>query len=539
MSEPVILFVSALQEEMDPLWFDPCFAWQEPEELGDSIWFRKGSFAGYTTIAAAACEMGLVASSILATKLILRWHPAIVIALGICAGPEQRKLTDVVISSSAFLYRFGRIVSKELTLTKPPLEIEEKTLLLARSLETSWPETAERKFGHREKPPAAVIGAYASADFLMKDSPTMRGLADVHNEFAALDMESYALLRAAKLLAVPYGAIVLKAVSDHGDEAKTDEGRAAVKAASKEAAVQLAELFSKAVPAPLLERARPELPNIVPPRSGAPRLLVICPHRAVFDAIHSRLASHHPVATGNEHAPEAFSDDRAEIVVARLPRGQFGHVDAAIWSSAFIKLARPHLVLLVGTCGGILDKDRLELGTLVFANRVFHFQFGKFEKGESIPEVRSVDVHDAVRGYLFARSGEELGGFIKDFYEKFAPASAEGKPKSQPGWRIDPLASSDLYLRDESESRAALRQDRKVIGVEMEGYAVMRSASHASVPLGALVIRSFSDYANIGDEGNPRYSDFARLLSAETTVHLLDGGLVEFVGRHVRASLLA
>jgi len=51
------------------------------------------------------------------------------------------------------------------------------------------------------------------------------------------------------------------------------------------------------------------------------------------------------------------------------------------------------------------------------------------------------------------------------------------------------LASPDLYLRDESVSRAALRQDRKVIGVEMEGYAVMRSASHASVPLGGNASR--------------------------------------------------
>jgi nucleoside phosphorylase len=81
-----IVFVSALQEEIDALWSDSSLGWSEPRQKGDAIWYCEGKLNGFRIIAAAACEMGLVASAILTTKLILRWKPELIIAVGICAG---------------------------------------------------------------------------------------------------------------------------------------------------------------------------------------------------------------------------------------------------------------------------------------------------------------------------------------------------------------------------------------------------------------------------------------------------------------------
>ena len=527
MSNPVILFVSALQEEMDPLWSDPRFEWGRAQDCGEAIWCRTCDYKGYTFVAAAACEMGLVVSAIVATKLILRWKPVILIALGICAGRRDLKLADVVVSSASFLYRFGRQVEGTFKPTPRRHDIADKTRELAERFERDWPEVAPQGPNPGERP-AVVIGAYASADFLMKDQETMLGLTDSHGEFAALDMESYALMRAATFLEVPYGAIALKAVSDHGNEAKTDEGRARVKTASKEAAVQFAMMLIRSVDGkPDFSQSRAPLRPIAAAGAGERRILAICPHRMTYDAMRKELCDQKETASAAlESSPDICSngDKEKEIFIARMPRGQFGHVDGAIWSTIFIHAVQPHLVLLVGTCGGFRDGGRLGLGTIVFANRVFHFQFGKFEAGNHIPEVRSVEMHDLIRGYLFAQAGEGLDSLIDSFYDDYPP-STEGKPPSRPHWRIDPLASSDLFLRDQDKIGKVQQQDRKAIGVEMEGYAVMRSASHASVPLGTLVVRSVADHADPTDEASPRYADFARHLSAKVAAHLLGNGL--------------
>ena len=117
---PTILFVSALQEETDPLWCDSRFSWSQPQEASDSIWYRSCDFecSGgiYRLVSAAACEMGLTATTILTAKLVLRWNPVLVIGFGICAGMKGQHLSigDVVISTKALLYQFGRKVDGQL-----------------------------------------------------------------------------------------------------------------------------------------------------------------------------------------------------------------------------------------------------------------------------------------------------------------------------------------------------------------------------------------------------------------------------------------
>jgi len=72
----------------------------------------------------------------------------------------------------------------------------------------------------------------------------------------------------------------------------------------------------------------------------------------------------------------------------------------------------------------------------------------------------------------------------------------------------------------------AVKRDRKVIAVEMEGYAVMRAAVHAGVPLGCMIVRSVADFA---DEEGPRYADFANQVCAGAVVSLLGKGLSQLV----------
>src|ERR1044072_70373 len=83
-----ILVISALQEELDPLWYHSNLAWSDLEENVDAVLYLHSTCGGYELISACAGEVGLTATTILLTKLILRWKPVLVLMIGSLAGKK-------------------------------------------------------------------------------------------------------------------------------------------------------------------------------------------------------------------------------------------------------------------------------------------------------------------------------------------------------------------------------------------------------------------------------------------------------------------
>ena len=534
-SIPTIVFVSALQEETDPLWSDPRFRWSEPQEAGDSIWFRSCVYPycgrEYRLVSAAACEMGLTATTILTAKLVLRWQPLLVIGFGICAGIKGRLLSlgDVIISTKALLYQFGRNIDGQLLREKREEKLCQEMEPIVHQFGASWPATDVAKKFNRTGAvaPKARMGAYASADFVSRDELKMAEAASLDTQVLAVDMETYAILRTARRIGAPYGGVSVKAVSDHGDKNKAKTGRGFVKFMSKEAAIGLAHQFMESCKlAPSAYRDTYE--GSVPVRSdNRAAVLTICPATRTYESLRDQLTN--PITTPPEDAahPEICSGKLGDITLhlARFPKGDAGHVDGALWATCLIAKCKPHFVLLAGPCGGFSQKG-CRLGDLIIPNRAFHFQYGAFHHGSWLPEVRAVDIHDRIRGFLFAHAKDLLETAAA---EQFRTYAGEPTPDGgQPGWHIEPIASSDLYLRDTGKVNEAVKRDRKVIAVEMEGYAVMRAAVHAGVPLGCLIVRSVADFA---DKEGARYADLANHMCTGVVMSLLLRGLGQLVSR--------
>jgi len=53
-------------------------------------------------------------------------------------------------------------------------------LSLVEGLERSWPKTASKRFENRKSLPKIIRGAYASADFVLKDEKVMREVANTN-----------------------------------------------------------------------------------------------------------------------------------------------------------------------------------------------------------------------------------------------------------------------------------------------------------------------------------------------------------------------
>jgi nucleoside phosphorylase len=531
-----IVFVSALQEEIDALWADSSLGWSKPAQKGDAIWYREGRLNGFRIIAAAACEMGLVASAILTTKLILRWKPELVIAVGICAGRDKSlRLGDTIVSSASFLYRFGFYQNGKFGQRKRSCEASEHVKPIIARFETSWPGIAKQKFSRLRRKPRVILGEYAAADFVMKDTRVMRELRKSNRNFYALDMESYAIARAAEILKVPYGAVIVKSVSDHGTKSKTDAGREYVKSVSKTVGVELAKIF-----------AAEQKPAIAQPRAvidsnlfkgKAPQILALCPQMGTFELIPKKWkAKQVQVLSGYNTGdiPPVFISSDSTVIAAAMPKGHYGQVGAAIWSTIFAEACKPSLILVMGGCGGI--KDETSAGDIVLANRAYHFQFGALKSGAFHPEIRSLDIHDDLRGFLFAYCSSHLNSLIGKLYARENLHSAQLPAARGARCHIAPLASSDLYVRDRTKIEVALGIDRKMVGSDMEAYAVMRAARHSEVRLGALVIRSVSDYADVDTDSNisktKAHMKAVRRLSIKCTEMMLHDGLRDLVKRH-------
>lgn len=78
---------------------------------------------------------------------------------------------------------------------------------------------------------------------------------------------------------------------------------------------------------------------------------------------------------------------------------------------------------------------------------------------------------------------------------------------------IGPVASGASVLEDQKIADSIVQQHRKLIGIEMEGYAVLASAEEAPLPQPkAFVIKSVCDFADT--EKNDEYREYAAYTSA-------------------------
>lgn len=528
-----ILLVSALQEELDSLWENAGFDWSEPCEDGDGIWYRRCIYDGYELVSACACEVGLTSTSILVTNLVLSWHPIFVVMLGICGGRKDAELDigDVVFSTGAIQYQKGKFVRGVLEIKSGELEAKDIVVELARTYTKSHTAGAIADLFPGARPPRAsqlAIGVYACADLVVKDQDKFDEAIRERSDIRSLDMESYALMRVAERLRVPFGGLVSKAVSDHADKNKSRKFRGFAKFMSKQATVNF--LVDEFIPWHKKrdignEYYSPSATIQIDVCGQEPRVLLLCGNESALNSIEQ---------TGTAWRGIKRFDKPFGGMISALVNGlrvfavstPTGFVDSAMVTTALIRSIRPTIAVMFGPCGGF--SDRTQLGDLIVANRAFHFQFGGFRDGEIQRELRVVDINDRIRGLLFAISSSDFDQFMQSAHESFCGSAGVSKPIETPRWHIQPIASSDLFIKDPDKLGEAINKDRKVAAVDMEGYAFMRAAQFSGIPLGGMIVRTVADHAD-DDTSGVRYVDYANHTSTHFVTKLLMGQLSKLI----------
>lgn len=208
------------------------YNWVSHTIANDSTDYYIGNVAGKKIVCASAYEMGMSASAILATKMILKFKPRYLIMTGIAGAVTGKGLHfgDVMIADPCFDYESGkRIFDGVSSIFKPDYRqtrLDDKILQIIKRIAGKSNVLHEiYDTCYYEKPDNTLlvkIGPFGSGASVLSDPKVIERVLEHERKFMGFDMEAYSVMLAGTVAPSPKPyTIVMKAVSDFG-EGKTD-----------------------------------------------------------------------------------------------------------------------------------------------------------------------------------------------------------------------------------------------------------------------------------------------------------------------------
>jgi nucleoside phosphorylase/CheY-like chemotaxis protein len=237
--ETDVCLITALEDpEMSAVHRLP-WRWEAPTPLDDATFVRRGTITigsrTFSVVSAVAPRMGMIATTLLASKLISTCTPKIVAMTGVCAGiKDKTNFGDVIFADTSWDWQSGkRIKDKDNSqFAIDPHHISSNDFLRARmqqlrgdhhllgDIRKSWPNPPTNEL-------RVMIGPMASGSAVLADGLTVQEIKTQQRTLLAVEMEAYGLFAASSNANHPTPLpLVLKSVCDFADPDKKDEMQA-------------------------------------------------------------------------------------------------------------------------------------------------------------------------------------------------------------------------------------------------------------------------------------------------------------------------
>ena len=156
---------------------------------------------------------------------------------------------------------------------------------------------------------------------------------------------------------------------------------------------------------------------------------------------------------------------------------RMGMVSTALIAAKLVEHLRPRLLIMTGVCAGVAGK--VQLGDVLFADPSWDYQSGKRVK-DGVSTTFSIDPHQldvaaSVRAHVDQLRADKA----------FLRSVTDNWPGDKPGdlnLVIGPVASGSAVLADSASLDEVKRQQRTLIGIEMEVYGLFAAAHLAPDP---------------------------------------------------------
>ncbi|WP_341668627.1 phosphorylase family protein [Alcaligenes sp. SDU_A2] len=206
---------------------------------------------------------------------------------------------------------------------------------------------------------------------------------------------------------------------------------------------------------------------------------------------------------------------KKSIVVASALRK--GMAASAVIATKLALKFKPGILAMTGICAGV--KGKTNLGDVVIGDPTWDWGSGKHahnDEGSPVfhlsPKQSDLNVDLANRCDEIARCAE---------FHRNIRANWEGAvPPGKFGCHIGPMASGASVVANSSIAREISAQNRDLIAIEMEAFAVMVAAEYATTsPLLSVAVKSVCDYAD--KDKHDDWQAYAAYTSAQFVAELL------------------
>jgi nucleoside phosphorylase len=183
-----------------------------------------------------------------------------------------------------------------------------------------------------------------------------------------------------------------------------------------------------------------------------------------------------------------------------------GMVSAAILSTKMIELYRPKYIVMLGVAAGFEDR-RMPFGSILIADWVANYQKGKITKKRFIRDVDGWPLDKEIKKLLAAKKDK----IIKDINRDLENSPLYYKEIKD---YMGPIVTGNQVVASKDIMESIKNEYRKVVGVEMEGFAIFTAANEANKPNPLpILIKSVCDYGTKAKKDN--YQPLASYASSQ------------------------
>lgn len=189
---------------------------------------RTDKGAVYEVVVIMTQDLGTVEAALATGRLIHKWEPKYIVMVGIAGGTPKGglELGDVVVGSEIWEYDYSKITPKGEE-RRPRCHRADALLLDRVNACSNWeghvdvprPKSSKRKYAK------LFVGVIASGNKVIACKKYREDLESLHPKILAVEMEAEGVAAAAWQIPNPKGTLVIRGITDFGDEKKRDEWR--------------------------------------------------------------------------------------------------------------------------------------------------------------------------------------------------------------------------------------------------------------------------------------------------------------------------
>ena len=225
---------------------------------------------------------------------------------------------------------------------------------------------------------------------------------------------------------------------------------------------------------------------------------------------------------GDARYPHLYRETRlpiksgTDLRVVATTSTSMGLTSAAIATTHLIFRFRPRLVCMIGIAAGTRSSDK-EFGDILVADPSVDYNSGKVSEQngirEFLPDPYPIGLNPRLRILLHKYRGNH--GIFQAIRSKW-PATP---PRKMNRLHLGPVGAADQVIDDPQRVIEIQRNWRKLIGVEMETYAVYRACYEAPEPKPRFI--SFKSVCDFAAEKSDSWQPYAAFTAAEFSLAFL------------------